>query len=314
MPSWRCEKARPQTTKLGHLPGPAVTDRPRPAGPEDGIYLLANDEVADWLSACAASLRRFNPDLRVVVIAYDDQLRAVERICGEFGFDLWEGEALAALDAVAGRLGGSDRGGLPPQRARKLAAFWGPLRSFLYLDVDTVVLADLSPVLAAARRYPEALLFAHCDAAGGNLDEVYRAGAWRDQFVARHGSHAGNAGIWAATRGLFTEPAVGELADTARSIAAQFTYPYQGFLNFCLDYTGTPVHNLHDLTGVLMVWSGMPGCRESAGALSDPDGRAVGLVHWAGYRVSAEMPYRSLWEHWAAESRLARRGLCQVRR
>jgi hypothetical protein len=287
------------------LPSPSVSDHARQAGgPQDGIYLLANDEVAGWLSACAASLRHFNPSTRVVVIAYDDQLRAVTRICVRFGFELWQGEMFAPLDefagtlAVAGTLGGS----LPAQRARKLAAFWGPLRSFLYLDVDTVVLTDLSPVLAAARRQPEAVLFAHCDAMGGNLDEVYRAGAWRDSFIAAHGSHAGNAGIWAATRGLFTEPQLRELADTARPIASEFTYPYQGFLNFCLDHTATPVHNLHDLTDVLMLWSGVSGCRESAGALSDPDGEAVGVVHWAGYELDTEMPYRSLWEHWSAAS------------
>jgi hypothetical protein len=265
--------------------------------------VLANDAVADWLTACAASLRSFNPDLRVVVIAYDERLRMVRRVCDQFGFELWDDQEFGWLDEVARKLGGS----LPPQRMRKLAAFWGPLERFLYLDVDTIVLMRLQAMLAATRECPESFLFAHCDELGGNLEEVYRPGEWRTQFLAAHGSHAGNAGLWAGSRGRFSCSELADLAEAARPIADEFVYPYQGFLNFCLDYTATPVRNLHEFIDVSLLWAGVPGYVESGGTLRDPQGESVGLVHWAGYELDAQMPYRSLWHHWSTASLPTRR-------
>jgi hypothetical protein len=262
------------------------------------VYVLANDAVAEWLGACAASLRTFNPDVRVVVIGYDDRLRSVSRVCDRFGFELWHDREFDWLDEVAGRLGGS----LPPQRMRKLAAFWGPLERFVYLDVDTVVLMDVRSMLAATRDRPETFLFAHCDEVGGNLDEVYRPGQWRRDFVAAHGSHAGNAGVWAGSRGLFSRSELADLAEVARPIAGEFVYPYQGFLNFCLDYAATPVRNLHEFIDVPLLWAGVPGHVEFEGTLCDQEGAPAGLVHWAGYELDATMPYRSLWNHWATSA------------
>jgi hypothetical protein len=267
-------------------------------GAEEGLYLLANDAVADWLGACAASLRSFNPDVRVVVIPYDDRIRTVRRLCARFGFELWHDWDFDWLDEVARKLGGT----LPPQRMRKLAAFWGPLERFLYLDVDTVVLMKLDAILTAARAHPTTFLFAHCDELGGDLEEVYRPGPWRTAFLAAHGSHAGNAGLWAGSRGVFSRSELTDLADAARSVADQFVYPYQGFLNFCLDYTARPVRNLHDFIDVSLLWAGVDGYVESAGSLRGPRGEPVGLVHWAGYELNEKLPYRSLWDHWATAS------------
>jgi hypothetical protein len=273
------------------------------ASSEEGVYVLANDAVADWLTACAASLRVFNPYLRVVVIAYDGRIRTVQRLCDRFGLELWHDPEFDWLDEVATKLGGD----LPPQRMRKLAAFWGPLERFLYLDVDTIVLMDLQSVLAATRGRPETFLFAHCDALGGDLEEVYRPGPWRSEFLAAHGSHVGNAGLWAGSRGLFSRSDLADLAEAARPIAGEFVYPDQGFLNFCLDSTATPVRNLHEFIDAPLLWAGVAGYVESGGTLRDPQGTSVGLVHWAGYELDAQLPYRSLWNHWARASSPTRR-------
>lgn len=331
--------------------------------PKTGVYLLANDAVWRWTSACAESLRSFNPELRVVVIPYDDELRIIERLCARHSFELWHGPDFAWADQLGKRLGEPR-----PQMMRKLAAFDGPLEHFLYLDVDTVVLMDLEPALTALTERPAMVMFA----GPGNVDEVYRPGPWRERFVAEHGTRAGNAGVWAAARGTFTPTQLARLADAAEPIAAEFPYPDQGFLNFCLDSTGAPVGNLRDLLEMPMMWAGDPNCLESEAAwnawwtknhpftatvrmlrdelgpqwkvianrvgvapttarylyqcepiteplaggprranragfsntlppksVRDPCGRPVGLVHWAGYGISPEMPLRSLWEQWA---------------
>ena len=264
------------------------------------MYLLANDHVFGWLRACAASLRHFSPDLRVIVIPYDVRLRQVRRLCREYRFELWVPSELDLID----RLGVS--GAAAPSRTptlRKLAAFWGPLEHFLVLDVDTVVLAALEPVLDGVREEPDALWFAHCDEFGGAVDEVYVPGPWRTRFLAEYGTHAGNSGIWAAPRGLFSPGEIEALAVEAAPLARHFTYPDQSFLNYCVDRTGRPVRNLHSLGIPTMMWAGVAGCREPApGRLSEPGGQAVGLVHWAGYEPDAELPYRSIWQHWAGRS------------
>src|SRR5205814_1091392 len=51
-----------------------------------------------------------------------------------------------------------------------------------------------------------------------------------------------------------------------RAIAAEFPYPDQGFLNFCLDSTGAPVGNLHDFLEMPMMWARDPNCLESEAA------------------------------------------------
>lgn len=260
------------------------------------MYLLANDRVAPWLQTCAASLRAFNPDIRVVVLAFDDHLSAVKRLCASYGFELWDDRSLTSLDQIRG---GAVSREIAPMH-RKLAAFWGPLQRFLYLDVDTLVLMDLSPILAAVARSPDTMWFAHCDEHGGNVEEVYRPGAWRDSFLTINGSHAGNAGIWAAARGLLSRRKVLKLAAAARPVEHEFVHPDQGFLNFCFDATATPVRNLHDLGIPEIMWAGVPGCVESEGTLRLPGGTPVGLIHWAGYQLDDRLPYRTLWTDWAS--------------
>jgi len=265
--------------------------------PDAGVYLLASDAVWRWTSACAESLRSFNPELRVVVIPYTDELRIIKRLCAVHRFELWKGPDFAWVDRLGKRLGGP-----APRHMRKLAAFDGPLEHFLYLDVDTVVLMDLEPVLTAVTERPGMVLFAHAGTSAGYVDEVYRPGPWRERFVAEHGTRAGNAGVWAAARGTFTPTQLARLADAAEPIAAEFPSTDQGFLNFCLDSTGAPVGNLHDFPEIRrrpMMWAGDPRCLESETGVRVPRGCPVGLVHWAGYGISPEMPLRSLWEQWA---------------
>jgi hypothetical protein len=260
------------------------------------VYLLANDAVAPWLVACATSLRYFNPSIRVIVIAFDDRLDQIGPLCAQHGFEVWRGRGLTWFD----RLGAGLAGGHPVQRFRKLAAFSGPLTRFLYLDADVLVLTDVARVLAAVAARPDAVQFAHCGAFGGNLDEVYRPGPWREHLLARCGSHAANTGIWAGSREALTREQLTDLAEEARPVAGQLLNGDQGFLNYCLDVTGTPVGNLHDHIETQMVWAGVPGYISDERQLRDPNGRPVGLVHWAGYDLDGAMPYRNLWERWVS--------------
>jgi hypothetical protein len=271
---------------------------------DEGVYLLANDAVLQWLRACAASLRSFNPHVRVVVIPFDHNVEEVTRLAAHYRFEIWQGPALEWLGELGVR---SSPAGMPDQLMRKLAAFWGPLERFLYLDVDTVVLMDVARVLAAISAVPRTLLFAHCDDHGGNLDEVYRPGPWRQRLLETNGSHFGSSGVWAASRGLLSPQRVTELAQAARPVSDEFMNGDQAFLNFCLDTTGTAVDNLHNFIDSEIVWAGVLGCVEAEGTLTLPDGGQIGLVHWAGYGLNAELPYRSLWSHWATRSSPRRR-------
>src|SRR5436309_3824088 len=107
-----------------------MPSKPRRAGrSKEGVYLLANDRVAPWLQTCAASLRAFNPAIRVVVLAFDDDLSAVRRLCASYGLELWDDRSLKSLDGVGTATASTETAPM----SRKLAAFWGPLERFLYL-------------------------------------------------------------------------------------------------------------------------------------------------------------------------------------
>jgi hypothetical protein len=198
--------------------------------PGSGVYFLADDGVLEWTIALLESLRAYSPDVRVLCIPFSSRTVKLRRLARRFDFVMYEDASIDALEAVGFAL--SD--GTPGRTFgtfRKLAAFWGPLTRFLYLDADVVVLDQVEPLIDLTARSGLDLLYADA-----NLDEVYRPGPVRDEMVTEFGSHGINTGVWAARAGVLSLDQVRRVVDPARSRMHGFaTTAEQPFFNLCLD-------------------------------------------------------------------------------
>ena len=106
-----------------------------------GIATIANDKVYDWVVPFLESWRRTNAGTPLHVIPYDDHCDRTRRACEVYGAIFAEPDN-AALDALAKRLYP-----LYPKHRRRLRKFLSlalPLDEVIYVDVDIVLLRDLS--------------------------------------------------------------------------------------------------------------------------------------------------------------------------
>ncbi len=129
--------------------------RPEPGADEwpigTGMLTVANDRMAASLDRLLTSVRRFNRDMPIRVIPFDDHqdvcARIVDRHGAAFHNDGWR-----EWREIGGQLYGEAdyrRGAKAADYFRKLAIFTGPFERFVFLDANALCLTPLEPVLRA---------------------------------------------------------------------------------------------------------------------------------------------------------------------
>ena len=111
------------------------------SGKRFGIATIANDKVYDWLVPFLESWHATNRATPLHVIPYDENCSLTRRACEIFGAHFVEPDN-QALDALAKRLYP-----LYPKHRRRLRKFLSlalPLDEVIYVDVDIVLLRDMS--------------------------------------------------------------------------------------------------------------------------------------------------------------------------
>jgi hypothetical protein len=272
-----------------------------------GVYFLADDGVREWLPPMLASLRMFNPDLSVWCIPFSDQLDFVESLRRQYRFEIVRDSTLRQLDEI-GRPFVADwqPAELTPHAFRKLAAFWGPLDFFLFLDSDVLVLSDLTPILDTLLRSGHDLLYADA-----NVDFVYDAIPFQHLMADGLRSHGFNTGVWASRRGLLTLTDVERTARLAGPLIPHFyAAAEQAFLNFCVDMRrGVAMDYVQNASAgrISCVWPGIDRGLQFFGAVGpelsvfDSEGSRVSVIHWAGFEVGPAMPMREFHESFRPE-------------
>src|SRR6476659_7009240 len=91
-----------------------------------GVYFSANDAVCDWAIAFLNSFRTFNPDLRLILIPFNEQCDRLLKLQDAYQFEVYRDSAFSRLEAIgeAFELGYTPTG---PYWFRRYAALWGPL-------------------------------------------------------------------------------------------------------------------------------------------------------------------------------------------
>jgi hypothetical protein len=115
---------------------------------KDGIVIVANDKIIEWLLPFLESYRATNSATDLYLIPYDENVKATRQAADVYGVH-WVGDDMLELDRLARRLYP-----LSPyrrRRLRKLQALALPLDRVIYLDVDTILFRDFRPVFDRLR-------------------------------------------------------------------------------------------------------------------------------------------------------------------
>jgi hypothetical protein len=114
-----------------------------------GIAIVANDKVSDWLLPFLESYLATNAATPLYIIPYDDNLGLTRRAAEIYGAHIVT-EDSSELDALATRLFPLYPG--HRRRLRKFLSLALPLDEVLYVDVDTILFADLSIMFGKLER------------------------------------------------------------------------------------------------------------------------------------------------------------------
>ena len=267
-----------------------------------GIYVLANDRVADHALALLASIRAYDSETPVVLIPYDEHsTRVADLLRQHFRVQTFADAALLErLDAAVRRIFGATFF-RRPQNFRKQACWFGPFDEFLYLDADIVVFERIIAVLDALRGAD----FVCCDDQHvGGLVHVFTprivdAGLLEPAVL----GDVFNAGLWGARKGVLTEAALyAAWEDCARHRdALDFAHggSDQPVFNYVVLARVPRRRNLFRTPGEPRMWAGTAGFVRSGARLVDPSvNRPLRFLHWAGQPIRPGGPYWDVWCHY----------------
>lgn len=263
-----------------------------------GVYIVANDRVLDNAIALMSSLRLYEPTLPVFLIPFDDNHQTVARQLAEL-HDVQLFPELAFLDELTQKIGEIfPRDFLAlPNKMRKLAAWFGPLDEFLYIDTDILFFTPVSDTLA----YLERADFIWCDYhyKRGLKDVFSEVVPAQNIFEPDMLGDVFNSGLWGShKRALSLESLYAVLEDCAA---------HREYFDFSSGTTDQPIMNylvlktmprrlniVKDNPGEPGSWGGSSHFREQAHVLYDGE-RPLRYLHWAGTPMEPGGPYRDLW-------------------
>jgi hypothetical protein len=122
---------------------------PAPSSKSYGIAIVANDKISDWLLPFLESYLATNAATPLYIIPYDDNLGLTRRAADVYGAHIVN-EDSSELDALATRLYPLYPG--HRRRLRKFLSLALPLDEVLYVDVDTILFADMSVMFGKLER------------------------------------------------------------------------------------------------------------------------------------------------------------------
>ncbi|MEO0867160.1 MAG: Npun_R2821/Npun_R2822 family protein [Cyanobacteria bacterium J06642_11] len=267
-----------------------------------GVYIVANEKVGENAIALLASIRACEPEIPVYMIPFNDDYQQVfQKLHSLYQVQLFPD--LAFLDSFTQQI--SDifpRDFLAlPNKMRKLAAWFGPLDEFLYVDTDILFFEPISHTLT----YLDQADFICCDYhfKGRKLRDVFsptviERGIFPEDIV----NSLFNSGLWGSKKGSITlEQMYARLGECAQN---------RDYFDFSGGTTDQPIMNylvLNSIDKRLNItqvaanepgsWGGMKHFVHRDHVLYDGDTR-LRYLHWAGTPMGPGGPYRDVWEYY----------------
>ena len=266
-----------------------------------GVYIVANDRVSENAIALMSSIRLRDPDIPVFLIPFNDNHTVVaQRLADLYNVQLFPNlDFLNELTTHIGEIFPQDFLALP-NKMRKLAAWFGPLDEFLYIDTDILFFTPVTETLS----YLNKADFIWCDyhytrglkdvfSAVVPTQNIFDDEALKDVF---------NSGLWGSRKSALS---LEKLYDVLRECAA-----HKEYFDFSSGCTDQPIMNylvLKTIPSRLNIvkanpeepgsWGGTPHFERKGDVLFDGE-KPLRYLHWAGTPMRAGGPYRSLWTHY----------------
>lgn len=287
-----------------------------------GVYFLANDKVIGLAIAFLNSFRKFNPNIPLCLIPFEQDIDKLKELQSVYNFSIY------ADDSILNRCDEISRQIHPRtmHHYRKLAMWEGEFEQFIYIDVDTVVLSSVDFVFPYLNEY--AFVTSTSNFEGG------RKWVWRDtmehtgKLTDAQLDFSANTGFIASRKNVLSlklvEQSMPQAVELAQHMALEcMEQPFLNYLIVTSQYKFTSLMVINRTPGVTVPaehWAGRPGATVQDGTFVYPGEAPALLVHWAGVwkprtwwqrqiffalqklklnkspvPISPFMPYRSLW-------------------
>lgn len=273
-----------------------------------GVYFLANNKVLDLTIAFLNSFRVHNKDLNLCFIPYDQDIEKILNLKDLYNFEIFENTALLnACDQISTKFHGNVVGAY-----RKLVVWEGIYDQFIYIDIDTIVLKNLSFVWKNLN---------HCKifTSHSNLNSI-RKWVWKDSIYEKRTlsnsqiEYSANTGFIVSTKKIIQMNwALDQVASALEfKEDMELLCMEQPFLNFLIVTSGynygslLSFYNWDIMNGIttgieLEFWAGLPGGKIRQGKFKAPDNRPIFLIHWAGVWKTTnndfdKIPYSKIWK------------------
>ena len=263
-----------------------------------GVYIVANNRVKENAIALLSSLRLYDSDIPIYLIPFDDNHQAVaHQLAKMYQIQLFPDlDLLASLTQTIGEIFPRDFLALP-NKMRKLAAWFGPLDEFLYIDTDILFFTPVSKTLS----YLDQADFIWCDYHyKRGLEDVFsEVVSDQDIFSPETLQDVFNSGLWGSRKSALS---MEQLIDLLKDCAA-----HREYFDFSSGTTDQPIMNYLVLKAIprrLNIakanpnepgsWGGSAHFEQRGQILFDGD-RPLRYLHWAGTPMRSGGPYRDLW-------------------
>ncbi len=248
-----------------------------------GVYFLANDNVLDLSIAFLNSFRKYNPDLPLCFIPYNDNCQVILSMKEAYNFNEFDKpEVLQTCDEISMSFHPSVTG-----TYRKLAMWEGTFDEFIYIDVDSVVLNNIEFAFNYLDKYD--CYTSHSDMPGIRQfvwnESIYNANALSPVQI----QYSANTGFVVSRKGVLPMHWIQRKLSDAITLKEhmQLNCQEQPFLNYLIVTSGkrytslfTIYQQTQDKRIMFEYWAGTKGASFKKGKFRN--GQPYFLVHWAG--------------------------------
>jgi len=268
-----------------------------------GIYIVANNRVAEQAIALLKSIRQYDRETPVVMIPYDDNYQAIAQVLSEsYGVKVYED--LQFIERISQKLYDIFGEGFfaRPNQFRKQACWFGEFDEFLYIDTDIVVFEKIIDRLNYLDNY-DFICYDYQHAGGITnvfTSKVIEAGVFSESDL----QDIFNGGFWASKKNLISE------ADLYESFAECAAHPE--YFDFSQKTSDQPIINYTILKRIPRrfniarrpgkapgSWAGSQHFQQQGHILIDPNiNQPLEYLHWAGIRIEPGCPYWDIWKYY----------------
>jgi hypothetical protein len=252
-----------------------------------GVYFLANDRIIGLTIAFLNSFRTFNPDIPLCLIPFREDVEKLSQLKEKYNFSIFSDTAfLEHCDKLSTLFHDKILG-----HYRKLACWQGPFGQFIYIDVDMIVLKDVSFAFDLMNDFD---FLTSCSNIAEAEKWVWKPSVHSTGLLSKEQiSYAANTGFIVSQKGFIPADTLLIRAAEAQQLKEHMELycMEQPFLNYLIVTSGSSYSSLWNLMdsaffpqNYIEYWAGN-GSKNLENHLQTPHNgklREIFLIHWAG--------------------------------